>query len=570
VLAWLLLLTVAAGLRALAWMRTVVLFNDGPAFLSMAEAIGQGRWSAVVAHPYHPLYPFCTWLASSWLGLEPETAAVAVSIAGGLMAVVAIHLLVRDAFGSRPAWIAGALVAGHPSAIDISSDVMSDGLYSGLFLTGLVLLVRTVRGPSSLAAAGAGGLAGLAYWVRPEGIGLLAVGIVLLIWRGLKAPEERRRLLAAASILVLTGTLVVSPYVWALERATGELALTRKKTLRSLALGDASAPPVAVGSEALVPEGIEHRGKAPPPLVLPEQSTRSDGPGARPPPHTLPGALEAGMRALQTALSALRYEVALLVVWGLVAAARRAGGASRAGDGWTRGSPRRPTSATTSAQTRSRRHSNQRSKERGTTQLLLVTTLLYGGLLVLLVWGAGYVSRRHALPFMLPWIGFAALTVDGLLGTGSGRGAVSDEHATGEHATGVRARRGVALVLIAGLLLGWGTRDLRLRRGERSAVREAATWLARSHPDSGPVAGQKLRVAYYAGAPFVPLPSGRDGSLESSLRGRGARWIVIDAGKLGDHLGLSEGIGAWLMPLHRVEARGRVALVLEMQPQAAH
>jgi hypothetical protein len=83
------------------------------------------------------------------------------------------------------------------------------------------------------------------------------------------------------------------------------------------------------------------------------------------------------------------------------------------------------------------------------------------------------------------------------------------------------------------------------------------------------MAGQKLRVAYYAGAPFVPLPSGREGALESSLRERGARWIVIDAEKLGDHLGLSEGIGAWLKPLHRVEARGRVAVVLEIRPEAA-
>ena len=537
-------------------MRTAVLFNDGPAFLSMAEAIGEGRWSAVVAHPYHPLYPFCTWLVSSWVGLDLEAAAVAVSIAGGLAAVVAIHLLVRDAFGSRPAWIAGALVAGHPSAVEISSDVMSDGLYSGLFLAGLVLLVRTVRRPSLVAAAGAGGWAGLAYWARPEGIGLLLVGLLLLLWRGLKAPEERHRLIAAASTLVFVGTLVVSPYVWAVERATGELALTRKKTLRSLALGDASAP-AAVGSVSIADEGRVDRESPPPPLVLPEQSIRVDGPGARPPPHTLGGAFEAGWRVFRTALSALRYEVALLVVWGLVGWGRRAGGGWRAGGG----APGR----TAHPSTRTRTLSAMGWSAMGwTTRSLAVTTLLYGGLLVLLVWGAGYVSRRHALPFMLPWIGFAALAVDGLLGTARGRRGVS-----GERSMRAWGRLGLSLALIAGLLLGWGARDLRLRRGERSALREAATWLARRHPDSGPVAGQKLRVAYYARAPFVPLPSGREGPLESSLRGRDARWIVIDAEKLGDHLGLSEGIGTWSSLRHRVEARGRTALILEIRPEAA-
>ena len=533
-----------------------MLFNDGPAFLSMAQAIGEGRWGAVVAHPYHPLYPFCTWLVSSWIGLGLETAAVAVSIAGGLMAVVAIHLLVRDGFGSGPAWVSSALVAVHPSAVDISSDVMSDGLYSGLFLAGLVLLVRTVGGPSLAAAAGAGGLAGLAYWARPEGIGLLPVGVLLLVWRGLKAPNERRRLLAAASSLVVVGALVASPYVWALEQQTGQLALTRKKTLRSLALGDAS-PPSAVGSEAIGPQGFGDRGVSPPPLVLPEQSIRSDGPGARPPPHTLPGALEAGWRVLQTALSALRYEVALLVVWGLLGWGRRAGG------GW-------PAAGRSTARTRGASTPVGMGSTMGgwTTRLLVVTTVLYGGLLVLLVWGAGYVSRRHALPFMLPWVGFAALPVVALLrsGLGPGPGPGSASEGLG---TGGGVRRWISLALIAGLLLGWGARDLRLRRGERLALREAATWLARRHPDSGPVAGQKLRVAYYAGAPFVPLPSGRRRSLESGLRERGTRWIVIDAGKLGDHLGLSEGIGTWSSILHRVEARGRVALILEIRPEAA-
>jgi len=556
-------------------MRTVVLFNDGPAFLSMAEAIGEGRWSAVVAHPYHPLYPFCTWLVSSWLGLDLETAAVAVSVAGGMMAVVAIQRLVRDALGRGPAWVAGALVALHPSAVDLSSDVMSDGLYSGLFLLGLWLLVRTVTRASPRAAAGAGGLAGLAYWVRPEGIGLLPVGVLVLLWRSRKAGEERRRLLAAASVLVCVGAVVAAPYVWALERQTGELALTRKKTLQGLALGDPS-PSLAVGSEGIGTPGLGSGdgSDAPPLLVLPEQSVRADGPGARPPPRTLAGAVEAGWRVLRTALSALRYEVALLVVWGVLEWSRGARGGGRAtGESTLRataGSMSEGGRAPSDAMLGSLLGSTLRSTRGWTTRTLIGTTVLYGGLLVLLVWGAGYVSRRHALPFMLPWIGFAALTVIVLLRAGLGAGSRGTSAPPGSGAGGRgRVRRWVALALIAGLLSGWGARDLRLRRGERWALREAATWLARSHPDTGPVAGQKLRVAYYAGAPFVPLPSGRHGSLESALRARGARWIVIDAGKLGDHLGLSEGIGTWSSPVHRVEGRDRVALILEVLPEGA-
>jgi hypothetical protein len=92
------ILFVALAVRAFAWSRTAVMFNDGPIFLAMAEAIGAGRWAEVLAHPYHPLYPALIAL----VGLFPihlETAAVTVSILGGLLSVVAIFLFVRDAFG---------------------------------------------------------------------------------------------------------------------------------------------------------------------------------------------------------------------------------------------------------------------------------------------------------------------------------------------------------------------------------------------------------------------------------------------------------------------------------------
>ncbi|HKK51634.1 MAG TPA: hypothetical protein VKA74_08605, partial [Myxococcota bacterium] len=44
----LLLVGAAAAVRAVAWSRTVAIFNDGPVFLSMAEAMLDGRWEAVL------------------------------------------------------------------------------------------------------------------------------------------------------------------------------------------------------------------------------------------------------------------------------------------------------------------------------------------------------------------------------------------------------------------------------------------------------------------------------------------------------------------------------------------
>jgi hypothetical protein len=229
---------------------------------------------------------------------------------------------------------------------------------------------------------------------------------------------------------------------------------------------------------------------------------------------------------VRTTLAALRYEVLVFVLLGLAVLRGR-------GEPWR-------------------------------DRTIVVPTLLYCGLLVLLVWGAGYVSRRHALAFGLPWIGFAAIGWSwGLAGLLDRWRKPADERDR------VLRSRWIVIALVALLGIAWGPRDLRVRRADRAPVRAAAEWLASRHPESGPVASQKLRAAYYAEAPYVPLPPGHDGRLAEFLWSRGAHWIVIDQAKLGDHQGLSEGLGDWLTPVHRVEVAGQTALVLEIESRPA-
>ena len=146
-LALTLILVIALAVRAFAWSRTAVMFNDGPIFLAMAEAIGEGRWAEVLAHPYHPLYPALIAFVG-FFSVELETAAVAVSILGGLLSIAAVFWYVRDAFGDEVAWLAAWIVALHPWAVDFSADVMSDGLYTGLFLVGFAAMARGVDHPN--------------------------------------------------------------------------------------------------------------------------------------------------------------------------------------------------------------------------------------------------------------------------------------------------------------------------------------------------------------------------------------------------------------------------------------
>lgn len=519
------LLAVAATVRALAWSRTAVLFNDGPVFLALAEAWGEGRFAEVIAHPYHPLYPVLISLGSAVVG-DAETAAIAVAVGGGLLGVVAIFAFAWRAFGREVAWASAWLVTLHPWAVDFSSDVMSDSLYAGFYLTGFAALCSTLVRPSIGAAAICGVSAALAYLVRPEGIGLLLLALALFAWALWKDTRQRRpRLLAALAVLVVS--IALGGPFWAAQQADADgYALTQKKSLRQLIAGGPSAEEIAQERQGRRRERARARNAGRLELPLPESAIRSDGRPEKRPPRSVVGAIEAVTRVARTSAAAFRYEVLAFAVFGLVLS-----------------------------------RSNWRRDREGA---VLGSIILYSAVLILLVWGAGYVGRRHALAAWLPAIPFAAVGWFGFF-----RALQARFFRKPSQANANAASRIATLALVVLLALVWGPRDLRPRRADRAPTRSAAEWLAETWPESGAVAAQKLRTAYYAKAPFVPLPSGHDGLLKQSLTQRRARWVVMDEAKLDDHLGLHEGVGDWLELRHVVSSDGQRVLVLEVTPKPA-
>ncbi len=534
------LLAIAGALRALAWSRTVVLFNDGPIFLEMARAIEAGRWDAVLGHPFHPLYPAAI-AAFAGGPIDLETAAIIVSVCGGILAVAGIFFFVRRLFGRVLAWPAAWIVALHPWAVDFSSDVMSDGLYTGLYLAGLAGVAYFVDRPRATLGLFVGVAIGLAYLARPEGLGLVFVLGGLLALKLYVERGEARPLLVGSLLAVLAATLVATPYLAARAERTGEWRLSPKKSLSGLIAGRADVvvtPPTPTptptpttaptpDSRAADAAGATVRPRA---IPLPRSASRVDTVVDSRPERSVLGLLEAIYRVVSTSLAALRYEVAACVVLGLWAI--------------------------------------RRDRVPVREAAVLLPAFLYTGLLVLLVWGAGYLARRHALAALLPLCVYAAIgwfhglrrlasARSGNASAPSGREALRDPP------------RWIAIALVVVLCLVWGARDLRVRRADRLAVRSAAQWLATHAEGRSPVAAQKLRVAYYAEAPFVPLPSGRDGRLEVHLRRLGTRWIVIDRDGLEDHRGLSAGVGDWLRLVHREQAGEREAWILEVMPEPA-
>ncbi len=528
------LVGVAAAWRWVAWLRTAAIFDDGPRFLAIARALDAGAWSPALRDAFHPLYPLATAgvhrslaLADSQAGWE--TAGAAVSVLASAAAVAFLFLFVRDAFGRAPAWAAAVLLAGHAHAVEYGSDVQSDGLYMGLVAAGIWAGWRALRDRSSAAAAGTGLAAGLAYLTRPEGLG------VALVVGGIGAFEMVRqrwswrsgvRWLAALGTATL---LCVAPYVVALHQLTGVWTLTHKKSVAGIVRGDVAPTP---GAPAGLPAGpaAEEPAAAPPPWL---QALHLTAPAAVDPSWLDPDyldqdglrvalatsrserALEALRMLVRHARSSLRYGVVVLVPFGLLAA-------------WGR-----PT---------------RRGVYVGAFAVLYLL-VLYG-----LTLSSGYVSRRHTLPPLLPWFGYAGLG-------GIALGAWIARRASAPRYAGV-----LGALVIAAFAAGDLWTQLAPKRFEESAMRSAAEWLREHAPEPGPVAAPRQRFGYYAGMPYVALAGVADHALARYLSRTHARYVLLEDADQVAALQRSEGSGVRL--LHQVEVAGVHAFVVDFRSRS--
>jgi hypothetical protein len=504
----------ALGLLALlvrigAAARTAVIFNDGPSFLKVAGSFQAGDFEAALSHHYHPLYPLLTAAVAPVAG-DLERAGLWVSVVAGSAAVLALYAFLRRAFDPRTAWIGGVLFALMPYAAMLSADVQSEGLYFALFLAALAALWQAIEEASPARAGVAGLLAGAAYLVRPEGIGLAAVGLVfgaLLLFRGRWTVPVFARFSAALSLGV---ALLAGPYVVHLHGVTGEWMLTQKKSISDLARPQSP--------DAIPGAGVPDRQRWRPP------------PSKRPSPREasiLPARIDFEPRSISAltdlalvSVSAVGPVIALLVGLGL----HRARG--RPGD---------------------------------RAIFLLVVLGLYGVVLYGLALNVGYLHRRHVLAPLLPLLGYGALGVSVL-------GELVDRLPRLKRAVGTR-RVGVGLVLACVALVTL-PKTLAPHREESLAARRAAEWLYQREDLVGPVAADKHRTAYYAGEAYVHLlRGGAEGDVDR-LERAGARFLIVDEGQLRARPALERARPS-LEELHRVDAAGRTAFVFDLASETA-
>lgn len=231
----LVLLLVTSVVRGWLVARTTVAARDSVGYIRYALMLETQPWSKAVQNDQqHPGYPMALMLVSQpvrkLLGhtdsITMQLSAQLTSALAAVLLVVPMFLLGQQLFDSRISFWAVLLFQTIPTSSRVLSDALSESVYI-LFaclalLTGVLALRRQAAGWFVVC----GVCCGLAYLTRFEGLVLVVAVLALLGGRQLIPVWRRpwRLTLVAASCLLCSSAVVISPYVWALGALTNKQA----------------------------------------------------------------------------------------------------------------------------------------------------------------------------------------------------------------------------------------------------------------------------------------------------------------------------------------------------------
>lgn len=484
------LVLIGMSFRCIAWVRSGMMFNDGPEFIRLAQAAAEYDWVSLVSHDYHPLYSVLIAFAHSLLDSSVSWAntAATISVISSGICMLALYVFLRFEFGITAALFGVLLFVIQERAINYFSDVMSEGTYATFFIGALVCLSRSLSTSKKRWFFGVGVISGLAYLVRPEGLGPVAILGILMTWEFIRRRVSLRDFCFRVGILVGSALLVASPYVFSVWKVTGEIVLTQKKPileitgvnplLRSLDLPAREPRRKGVGSFgaeiSFLPLDEAEVFVEPNLGDITSTDLKSKTALAR--------ILDSVGELLDALITTAKLEWCLPILLGL----------------WfSRGSPGR----------------------RGAW--IGLTASVYFVLLIGLALHTEYLSKRHVFPVILPFLGYAGIGLTELVRLLQGRLGLSLN----------ACRMAVLIPLLLVSLSG----QFEARRSDRMAVRNAAEWFSQNYPPKIPIAAEKQRVAFYADAYFVavgcskcPIGPNRDEDALTRAQTSGAKFLISD------------------------------------------
>lgn len=202
-----------------------VISADGVGYVTAARGVTHGDFSLLTS--YGVVYPTLSAAVNLLTG-DMELAGRYVSVFMGSLLVVPLYLLGREFFTKRAGLLACILVLAWPPLRMWAGEVMTQGTYITLMLTGVYVMWVAFRKDSGRLCFGAGMLMAFAYLTRPEAlVTFLAVGVALVFPARVKGLSWKR----IAGLLASTGAgfaIPLIPYVFLVHSVTGKWQLAGK------------------------------------------------------------------------------------------------------------------------------------------------------------------------------------------------------------------------------------------------------------------------------------------------------------------------------------------------------
>lgn len=223
---WMLILFAALAIRAYSAVNLGCLSRDGVQFVTYAKRLAVEPLAVLRDTTKQPGYS-ALMLAVNRITINRfyqehpiiwQGCGQFVAIAGGVASCLLIYVLALRLFDNkRTAFVAGLLAAAWPQGVLLSADVLSDMPHFAFYLAAMLIGLTALDRHSLWRFAACGAIAGMAYLIRQEAIGLVgAIGLCALWPSDWSALRTRA---VGVLLMLVTFAAVVAPY----PIATGRL-----------------------------------------------------------------------------------------------------------------------------------------------------------------------------------------------------------------------------------------------------------------------------------------------------------------------------------------------------------
>ena len=258
-----------------------VIARDGARYIRMARQWADNPRQVIENYDYHVGYPA---LISALHGClrslggddslrSWDLTAQTVSLVGGVLAVAAVGVMTGISLNWRVAWITALLWGLGRKWASLGADALSDAPALACQVWSVVaclLVARALRRrrPMAIALAVlAGVLAGMGYWIRPESLAVVVLGVALFAVLALRKWTTWKLSLASSAAALVSVAAVAAPYAILIG------GLSRKKAVTDIVFAPAAdsgrgvLAVIAAGNSAPVVHLLSRIGEAMHPVV---------------------------------------------------------------------------------------------------------------------------------------------------------------------------------------------------------------------------------------------------------------------------------------------------------------